>query len=336
MYNLGNMDGKKKTIDSFVGTNGGRRLTFEVVDSVESKQEVRSKRVFKRAPEDSVEARNKNLLDLSGVVRLPARNGNELEIETPSGRKESFYGSDRFTKAANEELMDDEEADHMEELGRKGALDFLNEDEDLLTDSRDQEDETRDDELSGAVARGSERRSADDEEGFEMGIEDGSGKKVLWQVITVVGIIVTIVLVSYVLFRIFYSAPEPASVGDGETSAQVTDDDGSDKADDQKPDEEPAVVEEVTASVAIYNAGTVNGAAARLAERLITLGMQAEAIDNLTYSGSGYEVLDLTGVKPQAADKLASELGTKATKVSAEDLPSGVVIDRDFVVIICD
>lgn len=347
------MDGKKKTVDSFVGADGNKRLTFEVMSASGAKQNIKKEQTFKKLPDnDNLAGRNsdRNLLDLSGIVRLPAKNGNELEIEKPIGGRKSTYGSDESAKAAREDFLSSESPDKMDELGRKGALDFLNEtaDDDMPTrlsgqnqdqnrdrnQGRKRENTAWDDDFLDDDKKPETHQSNSDR--FKMGIEDGSGKRVLWQVIAVIGIIVTVVLASYVLFRIFYSAPEPASVNDNESSKVVKDDD-ADKADEQTETIEPPVVtEETTANVAVYNAGTVEGAAAKLAEKLNTLSMQAEAIGNLTYSGSGYVVLDLTGDKPQATEKLASELNTTVTKINTEDLPSGVVSDKDFVVIICD
>lgn len=95
----------------------------------------------------------------------------------------------------------------------------------------------------------------------------------------------------------------------------------------------PAVAENAT--ISIYNASGVPGAAGKLQQKLAAKGMNILGVGDATAAAAGstqYTIYDTTsGKKPQTIKLLKSQLSGSTTSTAA---PSGIVSDADIVIVI--
>jgi hypothetical protein len=164
--------------------------------------------------------------------------------------------------------------------------------------------------------------------------KSSSERNIMARVAVIIVVLAMVVGLSYVVFAIFYNAPPPAQV---EESTQTDNSKIEAPAtEDTTQDSTPVTPEvETVSTIAVYNAGIVEGAAARLVESLVQQGLNAEVKGNVALPGQGYTIFDLTGgTKPQTAAKLAELYKTQTIVTQAADLPAGVQADVDFVIII--
>ncbi|MDR1300246.1 MAG: LytR C-terminal domain-containing protein [Candidatus Nomurabacteria bacterium] len=331
------MEGKKKTLDGFLPSSKNAGTFFTQSDGPDpnhAKRGIPSRQLLEsRKAKDGIEEENpagREEVDISGIVALPTRNGNGLHIKVPA-----------------EESIPDKDLTDIDRHSTREALEFLDEEAAPSDDSEDLkiEDFGFDDEYTN------EDDEADPDNDFGVDEEDienyrsrrqarqrhdkyrGVERNILVRVATIIVILAVIIGASYLLYALFYNAPKPAEVNNTETSSEVTED--SDEAENTALVEE-IVTPETPATVMVYNASTTEGAAANLAGQLAEAGMQSEVGGNLSYSGAGYVIFDMTGgQKPTAAVELEKLYGVAPKAATPADLPFDAPQGKDFIVIIC-
>lgn len=149
-------------------------------------------------------------------------------------------------------------------------------------------------------------------------------------------IVVVTIIITYFVFTIFYAAPEPAKIGDADIAENTTD------TEQPKSEEKPEEVAEVAPTIAVYNATTTPGAAAKLRDSLVASGKDAVVgtnnNGNTVLTGAGYAILDFTnGRKPKSLAEIRQLLGGVVETIeviSGTNMPADVQTDKDFVIII--